>query len=300
MAPDMKFLEVERIGKFIGRGAFGRVVELKCKGDERPLAGKILRDDDLGADREQAQESVKIFFREYKILTTLPTHRNIVPYRGLCFVENSEFPVLVMDRMSTDLHAFLLSAKNSGLQLDTKITILHEISRGLAYLHSNRIIHRDLSAKNVLMDASGTPKISDFGNSNLIDSVSATSNLGVMTGRVGTLLYMAPEVNAEEPRYNTKVDVFSFGHLALFVSIQKFPRFLTPAVYMIGGLMKCRSEVERREEYFKELPKGFPLTPLIKMCLDNTTVYRPSSDEVKRQLTVLKGNTSTSGVGQDI
>ncbi len=296
----MKFLEVERVGKFIGRGTFGRVVKLKCKGIGRPLAGKILRDDDLGADEEQAQESVKIFFREYKCLTTLEPHRNIVHYQGLCFVEESEFPVLVMELMSTDLHAFLLSKKNAGLQLDMKITILHEISRGLAYLHDNRIIHRDLTAKNVLMDANNTPKISDFGNSSLIDSVSATSHLGAMTSRIGTLLYMAPEVNTDYARYNKKVDVFSFGHLALFVSIQKFPKFLKPPVKWIGSEGVCLSEVERREEYFKELPKGFPLTPLIRMCLKDRIILRPSSDEVKRQLTVLKGNTSTSGVGQDI
>ncbi len=288
----MKFLKVQRIGKLIGRGAFGRVVELKCEGYERPLAGKILKDDDLEADEEQAQRSVKIFCREYKILTTLAPHQNIVPYEGLCFVDYSEFPVLVMELMSTDLHRFLLSKENAGVQLHTKITILCEISRGRADLHVNRIIHRDLTARNVLMDASGTPKISDFGNSSLIDSASATSYLGVMTGGVGTHMYMAPEINTERAQYNKKVDVFSFGHLALFVSIQKFPRFLEPAVERIGGQRVCRSEVERRVEYITELATDFPLTPLIEMCLDDSTDYRPSSDEVKRQLQDLKDNTS--------
>ncbi len=284
----MKFLKVERIGKLIGKGAFGRVVELKCKGYERPLAGKILKDDDLEADEEQAQRSVKIFCREYKCLTTLAPHRNIVPYEGLCFVDYSEFPVLVMELMSTDLHRFLLSKENAGLQLHTKITILYEISRGLAYLHVNRIIHRDLTARNVLMDASGTPKISEFGNSSLIDSASATSYFGAMTGGVGTHMYMAPEINTERAQYNKKVDVFSFGHLALFVSIQKFPRFLESAVERIGGRMVYRSEVERRVEYITELVTEFPLTPLIKRCLHNSIDDRPSSDEVKRQLKVLK------------
>ncbi len=58
-APDVKILEVQQIRKLLGRGAFGQVVELRCKGHDPSLAGKILKDEDLGASEEQADRAVK-------------------------------------------------------------------------------------------------------------------------------------------------------------------------------------------------------------------------------------------------
>ncbi len=202
----------------------------------------------------------------------------------------SDFPVLVMELMPTDLHNYLLHEGNVNLPLERKITILYEIARGLVYLHSNRIVHWDLTAKNVLLDASGTPKISDFGNSRLIDSVNATSHLGSMTGQVGTRFYMAPELESEcdeSALYNEKVEVLSFGHLALFVSIQIYPRPLLQSTYTVRRVLVARSEVERRQKYFKKLPTDFPLTLLMKKCLEDV-VSRPNSAVVKQELSRLR------------
>ncbi len=297
IATNVKILEVEKIGELLGRGAFGQVVKLKCKGYDQPFAGKILKDEDLGVSDEQADRAVTRFCREYECLTTLKPNRNIVEYRGICFTMKSDFPVLVMQLMPTDLHTYLLQKRNANLPLGRKMTILYEVARGLVYLHRNRIIHRDLTAKNVLLDASGTPKISDFGNSCLIDNVTATSYLGLMTGQVGTRCYMAPEVEMESARYNDRVDVFSFGHLALFVSTQIFPRSLLPSTYTCANteVLAARSEVQRREEYFLELPRDFPLTRLIEKCLQ-LIQSRPNSAVVKQELRHLRKGISTTGV----
>ncbi len=296
-APDFKVLEVEQIGRLLGRGAFGHVVELKCKGYDQPLAGKILKDEDLGASGEQADRAVDRFCLEYDCLSTLKPHRNIVPYRGICYTEKSDFPLLVMQLMPTHLHDYLLQDQNANLRLESKITMLYEIARGLVFLHRNDIIHRDLTAKNVLLDAHGTLKISDFGNSRFIDNVSATSYLGPMTGQVGTRCYMAPEMEMETAHYDGRVDVFSFGHLALFVSTQIFPRFLLPSTYISADTKErvARSEVQRREEYFKKLPADFALTPLITKWLDDFE-RRPNSATVKQELGRLRKSISTTGV----
>ncbi len=295
---DVLILEVEQVGKILGRGAFGHVVKLKCKGYDQPLAGKILKDEDLGSTDEEADRAVDTFCREYKCLSTLKHHRNIVQYEGICFTVNSDFPVLVMQLMPTDLHKYLQHKSNAKLPLERKIAILHEVARGLVCLHRNKIIHRDLTAKNVLLDAHGTPKISDFGNSRLIDNVTATSYLGAMTDHVGTRCYMAPEVEMESAHYNHKVDVFSFGHLALFVSTQIFPRSLKPVTYKSADRVHARSEVERREEYFQMLSTDFPLTLLIKNCLDVDLESRPNSAVVKQELSrlSLRMGISTAGV----
>ncbi|KAL0293709.1 UNVERIFIED_CONTAM: Serine/threonine-protein kinase STY8, partial [Sesamum angustifolium] len=75
----------------------------------------------------------------------------------------------------------------------------------LSYLHSKKIVHRDVKAENMLLDYHRTLKIADFG----VARVEA-QNPRDMTGETGTLGYMAPEVLDGKP-YNRKCDVYSFG-----------------------------------------------------------------------------------------
>ncbi len=282
--PNAKILEVKRCTRSLGEGAFGRVMEIECVGYDRRLAAKTIKAEGMGASDEDIEAHARRFCMEYKCLAELKEHRNIVRYIGLCLDPACDFPVLVMELMTCDLNSFLLAPRNQGLSTKRKITLLYEIARGLQYLHSKFIIHRDLTARNVLMSSNDTPKISDFGNSCLVATAGATSYLNTRTGYIGTLNYMAPEVFSDEARYNCKVDVFSFGHLALFVCLQEFPRSLLPPRKEAKGKVELRSEVERRINYFQKLPSDFPLTHLMKMCLDDLIDRRPSSDELKNRL----------------
>ncbi len=274
--PPTDFMEVKRIGRELGRGAFGRVIEIECIGDDRKFAAKIMRSEDM-----DVESGLKLFYAEYACLTKNMSHPNIVQYEGLCLLPSCVFPLLVMELMTSDLHSFLLAQINRGLFLTRMITLLHEIAKGLEFLHQKSIIHRDLTARNVLMSRDDTPKISDFGNSCLVDTAGDTTR----TGLVGTVCYMAPEIVSDKARYNCEVDVFSFGHLALFVSLQEFPKSLLPAVTQH---MEVRTEVERRVHYFQKLAPDFPLTPLMEACLHNVIDTRPSSTELKVELSKLK------------
>ena len=82
----------------------------------------------------------KKFTQEYLILSTLQ-HPHIVEYRGICFLPDSNLPVLVMERMITSLNAYLLDPESPNLSLDAKVSILQGIAKGLIYLHSESIIH---------------------------------------------------------------------------------------------------------------------------------------------------------------
>ncbi len=281
--------QIEHIGKEIGHGTFGRVLEMKCRGWTKPLAGKVLRDD-LGVSSRQEDMAQERFHREYNCLRALKPHRNIVQYQGIAYTTLSRFPVLLMELMPEDLHHYLQRKRNSNLSVTRKTSILYEIAQGLEYLHQNRVIHRDLSARNVLMDSEGIPKISDLGNSRLLNYDSGTSTpFAGMTANVGTRVYMAPEVQPEDETadYSYKVDVFSFGHLALFVSLQTFPKSLLSSTYTdTDGNLRARTEVARRVRYFEQMPPELPpkLTELIEECLNNSPVHRPSSSEVKKRL----------------
>ena len=101
----------------------------------------------------------------------------------------------------------------------------------------------------------------------------------------GTTPYMPPEAlppEALQPeaKYNTMLDVFSFGHLALFAVLQEFPGDRLASTYSdpLTDELKARSEVERREAYirklFSKLTKEHPITKLILQCLHNIPAKR--------------------------
>ena len=140
-------------------------------------------------------EFYKKLFSEFRILSSL-CHPNIVQYQCVCPLPNSKSPALVMEQLQTNLHDYLLNPSYANLSLDAKASILHDIAKGLAYLHNHRpaVIHRDLSAKNILLSSDRVAKISDFGNSRIIDIDPACSSEFKSTTHVpGTTIYKPPE-----------------------------------------------------------------------------------------------------------
>lgn len=285
LAPDLNIMEVEHVGRTLGKGAFGHVVQLRCKGFPYMLAGKCLKDDLV----DDSQRALNIFCKEYGALTKLPRHDNVVQYCGICWLPNSIFPVVLMEELCSNLEQYVLG--KTYLPVKQIIEILSGIVRGLDFLHSNGIIHRDLSARNVLMSTEATPKISDFGNCCFVDSQSTLSCLRSRTGLVGTPYYRAPEIEGEISHYNVQVDIFSFGHLALFTSTQTLMTSLPPIVGFDQQHQRIiRSQVERRSQYIESLPPDFPLAKLICDCLADNPSVRPTVDTVNKELNKLLSN----------
>ena len=232
-------------------------------------------------------EFYKKFFSEFRILSCL-CHPNIVQYQCVCPLPNSESPALVMEQLQTNLHDYLLNPSYANLPLSAKVSILRDIARGLAYLHNHKpaVIHRHLTARNVLLNSDRVAKISDFGNSRIIDVDPACSTHFQSTTRVpGTIIYMPPEACSDHAKFNEKLDIFSFGHLALFTATQVFPCDLLPATFCDDDEKVCaRSEVERRQGYIDQLEQqlggGHDLIKLIKQCLHNSSRMRPAADEI--------------------
>ncbi|GAY34230.1 hypothetical protein CUMW_010320 [Citrus unshiu] len=123
---------------------------------------------------------------------------------------------------NSSVDKFIFDAINR-VQLDweTRYKIIGGIARGILYLHEDsrlRIIHRDLKASNILLDADMIPKISDFGMARLFEM---DQSQGDTSRIVGTFGYMAPEY-VTRGHFSIKSDVFSFGVLVLeIISGQK-------------------------------------------------------------------------------
>ncbi|KAL9258666.1 Cysteine-rich receptor-like protein [Drosera capensis] len=188
----------------IGRGGFG-IVYKGVLADGQEIAVKR-----LSTSSGQGAEE----FNNEVILLAKLQHKNLVKLIGFCLA--GEERLLVYEFVTNkSLDYYLFDHEKQGL-LDWKrrYNIIQGIARGLLYLHEDsrlRIIHRDLKASNILLDADMNPKVSDFSTARL---VSMDQSMNETRKVAGTLGYMAPEY-LSHGQFSVKSDVYSFGVLVL-------------------------------------------------------------------------------------
>ena len=167
--------------------------------------------------------------------------------------------------------------------------ILHDIALGLYYLHQHSppIIHRDLSANNVLLTSSMSAKISDLGVAKFLNITPAQMTQKMSTQAPGTPCYMPPEALMARPTYTSKIDSYSYGVMIIHVLCGRWP-FPTdafrPDPQNPDGLVPV-SEVDRRAEYLQDISQTHPLVGLIRQCLSNFPKRRPEASEILHQIT---------------
>ena len=218
-------------------------------------------------------------------------HPHIVQFLGVAYLPGSPIPVLLMEKLQTSLDNLLETSPN--IPLDVKVHLLTGTAQGVVYLHSRTppIAHRDLTARNILIDSGLTAKIADLGVARMVN-IQPGQLAASMTAGPGNNLYMPPETVQEEgaTRYNTTIDIFSFGVVSLFTLTQTFPKDLKPATYLdpLSQRIVGRSEIERREHYIQLMQAALGETHLlVKLTLDSLAFaaqHRPSAVEVLRQL----------------
>ncbi|XP_064398777.1 uncharacterized protein LOC135345284 [Halichondria panicea] len=196
-----------------------------------------------------------------------------------------------MEKLQSSLDNLLETSPN--IPIDLKVHLLTGTGRGVVYLHSRTpsIAHRDLSAKNILVDNGLNAKIADLGVSRIVN-IQPGQLAASMTQMPGTGVYMPPEAAQEEgvTRYNTAIDIFSFGVVSLFTLTQTFPRDLKPATYYdpVTRRVLARTEIERREDYIvpmkAALGETHPLVQLTLACMEYVSEDRPSAVVVLRGL----------------
>ncbi|KAI3748630.1 hypothetical protein L6452_11860 [Arctium lappa] len=190
--------------KKLGEGGFGSVYKGVLE-DGREIAVKRLS--------KTSRQGLNEFKNEVKFIAKLQ-HRNLVKLLGYC-IQGDENMLIYEYMPNKSLDSFVFDKKRSSiLDWSDRFRIIHGIARGLLYLHQDsrfKIVHRDLKASNILLDADMTPKISDFGLARMFKEHQNEAN----TRRVvGTLGYISPEY-AVDGIFSEKSDVFSFGVLVL-------------------------------------------------------------------------------------
>ena len=210
---------------------------------------------------------------------------------GVYYTERSDLPIMVMELMDTSLTSFIEN-NQSKITMETKLSILYDVSLGLSYLHGHHpaaIIHRDLSSNNVLLTSNLTAKIGDLGMAKMIraDSKQTKSRL---TTAPGTAHFMPPEALVEDPVYGTPVDVFSFGGVALHLFSEEWP---TPGAQKnrdpTTNKLVALSEVQRRQRYLDTMiVEVVALKEKAMNCLDDDPDQHPSIKEMSLLIKSLK------------
>ena len=218
-------------------------------------------------------------------------HPHIVQFLGVAYLPGSPIPVLLMEKLQTSLDNLLETSPN--IPLDVKVHLLTGTAQGVVYLHSRNppIAHRELTARNILIDLGLTAKIADLGVARMVN-IQPGQLAATMTAGPGNNLYMPPETVQEEgaTRYNTAIDIFSFGVVSLFTLTQTFPKDLKPHNYRDPRTRRIvgRSEIERRKHYIQPMQAALgethPLVTLTLDCLEYDPEDRPSAVELLRRL----------------
>ena len=291
--PEDDFYHYETVKLFtsqsLGSGSYGAVCKAMC--DDLPCAAKIIHPTLLqfsipGTTLNLMQK----FEQECRLLSAI-NHPHIVQYLGTCYDPESKLPVLLMELMDESLTRFL-ERSHEPLLYHTKVNLCHDIALALSYLHSNGIVHRDLSSNNVLLIAGSRAKVTDFGMVKLYDANQRHHT--PLTLCPGTMVYMSPEALRDQPVYTDKLDTFSFGVLCIQIMTRKFPDptnrviIVEDSRFPTGRVEVPIPETERRQSHINMINPAHPLLPVALTCLQDEGEERPSAQEICCGIATLK------------
>uniref|UniRef100_G3NSR9 cyclin-dependent kinase n=1 Tax=Gasterosteus aculeatus aculeatus TaxID=481459 RepID=G3NSR9_GASAC len=188
----------------IGEGAYGKVYKARdLKNGGRFVALKRVR---VQTEEEGMPLST---IREVAVLRQLEAfdHPNVVRLFDVCTVSRTDRETkltLVFEHVDQDLTTYLEKAPDPGVPPETIKHMMYQLLQGLDFLHSHRVVHRDLKPQNILVTSGGQIKLADFGLARIYSFQMA------LTSVVVTLWYRAPEVLLQSS-YATPVDLWSVG-----------------------------------------------------------------------------------------
>lgn len=270
----------------LGRGAYGVIHAVEYNGAR--CAGKQLHPVFFHGTKSEHKRLLMERFVDECRFHSRQCHPNIVQLLGVHFQVGSILPMLVMELLDTSLHRFLEDHPN--IPMAVKNSILLDISLGLLHLHTQMVVHRDLTATNVLLTKSLSAKITDLGMARIIDPRVVHAQYQHLTVVPGTQAVMAPEACTTNPVYNYKLDVFSFGALALQVHTQVFP-VPDEALYRMDSSQPTGritlTAIERRRSYIDLLEDTNEIQSLILHCLSDDPDIRPTTSSVVHNMKVI-------------
>ncbi|KAK8951779.1 G-type lectin S-receptor-like serine/threonine-protein kinase [Platanthera zijinensis] len=283
----------------LGKGAHGRVVEVKLPMGGISVAVKILDGTQCNAEKD---------FRTEMSLIGRARHVNLVRLLGFCHDGPSR--LLVYEYMSRNsLAECILEIQEVRLGWARRVRLLLGAARGIHYLHcecETKIIHRDIKPENILISADWTAKISDFGLAKFV--IASQASAATRTAAVGTDGYIAPECLRKDETSGTvlfteKADVYSYGVVVLETVCNRRrnksdgsddlcdlarKRCDTGEIWkLVDGELVVASEIERMVKIDNEEVKESEIERVVKigiLCVQEEPLARPSMEDVVMML----------------
>jgi serine/threonine protein kinase len=196
---EVDYSEIVISGNPIGEGYFGQV--FKARWRELTVCAKKLKNVRAG--------EASNFAKEVQVCSTI-RHPHLVQFLAACTTKG-HLCILTEWLSGGSLYSFLHEGKRvNGVRYRRSdflvlLRIASEVARAMLYLHASRIVHRDLTTSNILLDANLTAKVGDFGLSRPTAPDGSTSGMGG-----GNLLYLSPEAFLLG-KFTEASDVFAFG-----------------------------------------------------------------------------------------
>ncbi|KAJ6318638.1 hypothetical protein OIU76_014067 [Salix suchowensis] len=272
----------------VAHGTFGTVY--RGTYDDHDVAVKLLDWGEDGIATTAETAAVRASFQQEVAVWHKLDHPNVTKFVGASMgISNLKIPaknpsdghislparaccVVVEYLPGGTLKHYLIRNSRRKLAFKVVIQLALDLSRGLSYLHSKKIVHRDVKTENMLLDSHRNLKIADFG----VARVEA-QNPCEMTGETGTLGYMAPEVLDGKP-YNRRCDVYSFGICLweIYCCDMPYPNLSFADV----------SSAVVRQNLRPEIPRCCPssLANVMRRCWDGNAEKRPEMAEVVKML----------------
>eukprot|EP01087_Luapelamoeba_hula_P024404 TRINITY_DN927_c0_g1_i1.p1 TRINITY_DN927_c0_g1~~TRINITY_DN927_c0_g1_i1.p1 ORF type:complete len:586 (-),score=139.11 TRINITY_DN927_c0_g1_i1:7-1764(-) len=247
------------LGVKLGQGAFGAVYKGTHIASGRVMAVKQCPT--LGPARDTIQKEIDILKK--------CSNKNIVQYYGSCVKGAKTLWILMEFCGAGAVDDILKKQEEKRLPENIIAAVMAESVKGLIYLHSQKIIHRDIKCANILVDEEGNVKLADFGVSAQIKDEAEKKQT-----TTGTALWMSPEV-LNGDAYDFRVDVWSLAITAIEMAEGDPPHIKEP---MMKAMLKiCAGDppkLQEPEKWSKEFNN------FLAYCLVKDPESRPSSTDL--------------------
>jgi len=192
--PEIVREEIEE-GELIGKGQYGEVFRGRCRGYD--VAIKVLK-------KRKTDDQMQNFRREVEIMSRI-RFPNVCLLLGAC--TDPSYFCIVQEYLSGGTLAEAIEKDRLPTSFYGRMRWASHVARGMLWIHSNGVLHRDLKLENLILDKHNEVKVADFG---LSDTVESSQLIWDERGRKGSPLYMAPEV-LQKKGLDNKVDIYAFG-----------------------------------------------------------------------------------------
>ncbi|MCJ1267448.1 hypothetical protein MMC22_007333 [Lobaria immixta] len=275
VTPGQNSFQIYR-GQLIGKGSYGRVyIGINLTTGEFLAVKQVeVNQKAAGTDKAKMKEMVAALDQEIDTMQHLE-HSNIVQYLGC---ERKEYSISIFLEYISGGSVGSCLRKHGKFEESLVSSLTRQTLEGLAYLHTEGVLHRDLKADNILLDIDGTCKISDFGISKKTDNIYGND---VTNNMQGSVFWMAPEViRSQGQGYSAKVDIWSLGCVVLEMFAGRRPwskEETVGAIYKLGSLNQAPPIPDDVSSTISAAALGFMLD-----CFTVDPRERPTAETLKQ------------------